>query len=241
MDAVYENPFVTLRMEDEIAYMELHNEKFNKVESADFIDLNVLKEWISENKPIGLVIYGKGRHFSAGADLEYLSRKKESKETFISKLTKGKEVLDYIEQLPIITVAAISGSCCGAGLEIALSCQFRVATESSVFAFPEASLGVMPGMGGTIRLPQLIGKTKAIKMILTAERLYSEDALKIGLIDCVAEKGNHILCAADMIKKLTDEKSYLQVISIIKSIKERSQETETQLFTDFLKVKEIVT
>ncbi len=240
MEDILEYEFVTIKMKDKIAYIELHNEKQNKVKSANFLPLNEFRHWMEQKKPKGLIIHGLGRHFSSGADLDYLKIRGETEESFIQTLTEGKEILNYIEQLPIITVAAIRGSCCGAGLEIALCCQFRVASVNSVFSFPESSLGLLPGMGGTVRLPKLIGRKNALKMILAGERYFVEEALDLGIIDCITEKNEHIVQAEKYIKDLCNGKSILQINNIIASICSGSQQLESEYFTKLLKEKEII-
>ena len=85
--------------------------------------------------------------------------------------------------LPFPTISLINGTCLGGGLELALSCDFRIAAEDAVFAFPETTLGIIPGAGGTQLLPRLIGPQKAKEMIFSGEKIDSKEALDIGLID----------------------------------------------------------
>ncbi|WP_026476557.1 enoyl-CoA hydratase/isomerase family protein [Alkaliphilus transvaalensis] len=229
---------VKLKMEDQIAIMTLCNGKQNKIINAEFLELEVFKNWLQEMKPIGLIICGEGRHFSAGADLEEIEKYKNTPEPLKERLNKGKIILDFIERLPIVTVAAISGMCCGGGLEIALSCQFRVSTSNSIFSFPEGTIGLLPGLGGTIRLPKLIGKSKAIKMIMSGENYIASEALEMGLVDLVVDKNKHLIEAKKFIENLSSKKSYFQINSIISSINNNSIEHETEMFIEHIKLKD---
>lgn len=236
-NSTLESEMVKLRMEDQITIMTLCNGKQNKIINAEFLELEKFKMWMQDLKPIGLVICGEGRHFSAGADLDEIEKYKNTPEPLKERLNKGKEILDFIESLPIVTVAAVSGMCCGGGLEIALSCQFRVATNNAIFSFPEGTIGLLPGLGGTIRLPKLIGKSKAIRMIMTGENYVSSEALEMGLIDLVVDKNKHLIEAKKLIESLSSEKSYFQVSSIISSINNNSIEHETEMFIEHIKLK----
>lgn len=229
-DNILEFEMVTCRMEDGIAVVTLKNGKQNKLISPDFLDLDVFKEWIEKNHPVGLIICGNGRHFSSGADVEEIMKYKDNSPLLHQKISKGKEILEYIENLPLITVAAISGMCCGGGSEIALACQFRFATNVAVFAFPEANLGLIPGLGGTVRLSKTVGRNKAIQMIVSAENYMSEEAYQWGLVDKITDKKDYFEQAKAFIMKISagrEEEHRKQIISCINS---GSYEKETEIF-----------
>jgi enoyl-CoA hydratase/carnithine racemase len=135
--------------------------------------------------------------------------------------------LSYIEALPIITVAAISGACFGGGLEIALSCQFRVGAENSMLAFPESNIGIMPGLAGTIRLPRVIGRRKALEIIISGRTISADEALEIGLIDEIAPNKQHLPSAIQLIERLTLNKSVQQIKYILKSINAATTNNDT--------------
>ena len=97
-------------------------------------------------------------------------------------------ILDFIESLPIVTVAAIRGVCLGAGLEIALACRYRICASNATFGFPETQRGLIPGLGGTLRLTEQIGKSKAMYYILSGERMDAETALKLGIVNKITGK-----------------------------------------------------
>lgn len=209
---------VNFRIVDHIGILTIDNGKQNKIDQADFVDLDVLKQWVSTEPILGLIITGKGRHFSSGANVDNIASNIEDLTPLRNDLKRGREILNYIESLPMITVAAISGICFGAGLEIALSCQFRIASESAVLGFPESNLGIMPGLSGTVRLPKLIGKSRAIEMIVSGQSVAVDEAYTLGLIDQVTPKKEQLTAAIQFIKGLTENKSVEQVESIVVSV-----------------------
>ncbi|AAK79975.1 enoyl-CoA hydratase [Clostridium acetobutylicum] len=215
---IYESGIVNFSIEDKIGILTISNGKQNKLDKADFLDLNYLKQWIDSSYLRGLIIYGEGRHFSSGANVDNLRVNKENIEYLRESLECGKKILSYIEALPIITVAAISGICFGGGLEIALSCQFRICTENAIFGFPEANIGIMPGLGGTIRLPKLVGKRKALNMIVSGKYIDAEEAFSIGLVDKIVDNKSHISYSKQFINELFEGKTTRQIKSIINSV-----------------------
>jgi len=170
----------------EIGVLTLSNGKENYLFTPDFVDFQKLKKWTSESDLKGIIIRGLGRNFSAGADLNQLKELSKDIKSLEEKINKGKEILDFIEDLDIPVIAAINGVCFGGGLEIALACHIRIASEKALFAFPETNHGLMPGLGGTFRLTQLMGK-KAMDIILNADLINASKALETGLIDYITE------------------------------------------------------
>ncbi len=154
----------------------------------------------------GVVIASaKPAGFIAGADVEQFASFKSSHDASqVSAL--GQELLNRLEKLPAPTVAAIHGACLGGGLETALACRYRIATNhsSTVLALPEVQLGVIPGMGGTQRLPQLIGLQAALDMILAGRNIRAVKALKMGLVDEVLHPSILIDVAVDRARGLTE-------------------------------------
>ncbi|MES2768156.1 MAG: enoyl-CoA hydratase-related protein [Bdellovibrionota bacterium] len=133
-----------------------------------------------------IILTGSGdKAFVAGADIKEIStlNQKTSQEFSL----KGQKIFSMIESLPQVVIGAINGFTLGGGLELALSCDFLVATPGSKFGLPEVSLGLLPGFGGTQRLSRLVGLSKAREMIFTGKHIASDEALKIGLINQVVE------------------------------------------------------
>ncbi len=140
---------------------------------------------LERQRPQGLVIYsGKPDGFVAGADLEELLGLAD-KQAVLAMLQRGHDLMERLAGLPFPTVAAIHGPCLGGGLELALACRRRVATEhpKTRLGFPEVQLGLIPGLGGTQRLPRLIGVPDALDMILTGKQVDARKARRLGLVD----------------------------------------------------------
>jgi len=203
-----------LRAEDNIAILTIDNGPKNLLTEPEFIDRKELLGWLDENPQVGaLVIVGKGRHFSHGADVSLFGS--EGTEVLSGKLRAARELLRTIESLPIITAAAINGGCFGGGLEIALSCQFRVASPSAFLGLPEIMHGVVPGMGGMERLYRLLGREKALQMILAGEMIPAKDALDIGLVTKLSNEKNSLDETVAFVKELLNGKTLAQIHAII--------------------------
>ena len=136
-----------------------------------------------------VIASGKDHNFIAGADIKMLNTVTSiAAGVAISK--KGQDAMNQLAKFPIPTVAAIHGSCLGGGLELAMACTARIASESpkTVMALPEVMLGLLPGAGGTRRLPKLVGLTNALPMMLTGKNIRPHSALKMGLVNQVSPK-----------------------------------------------------
>jgi enoyl-CoA hydratase len=139
-----------------------------------------------------LIITGNDKFFSAGADLNEISALTAAQAFEFSRT--GQALMQAIDQFPVPVIAAIRGYCMGGGMDLALACDHRIAAPNAVFGHRGASLGVMTGWGGTQRLPRLIGKARAMQMFLLAEMVKADEALRIGLVDAMAEDPiNHAL------------------------------------------------
>ncbi|XP_059325056.1 trifunctional enzyme subunit alpha, mitochondrial [Ammospiza nelsoni] len=155
--------------------------------SAEFTD--VMNEiWANETVRSAVLISSKPGSFIAGADLNMLEACKTAQE--VTQLSQdGQKMLEKIEQSPKPVVAAISGSCLGGGLEVAIACHYRVATKDrkTVLGTPEVLLGLLPGAGGTQRLPKMVGLPAAFDMMLTGRNIRADRAKKMGLVDQLVE------------------------------------------------------
>jgi len=168
-------------------WMDQKNEKINKI-GPDLIGLfeEVFSELNSDNSIKAFVLSSKKKDFIAGADIDAFKKvKKPGDWKPISR--KGHAILNQIETSKKPIVAAIHGNALGAGLEIALACQARIASndKSTKLALPEVKLGLLPGGGGTQRLPRLVGLQAALDMMLTGKNVFANPALKLGLVDKV--------------------------------------------------------
>lgn len=208
----------TLYAENDIAFIKLSNGPKNLLTEPEFIDRKILTEWLESNKEIkALIITGEGRHFSHGADVSLFSDSSCS-DNITEKLENAKKLLDTIENLPIVTVAAINGGCFGGGLETALSCQFRICSPKAFLGLPEITHGVIPGMAGIERLAKLIGKEKTVSMCLSGEILSAQKALEYNLVSSVTAQKDALPEAIEFTKEIIAGKSKLQIECIIDTI-----------------------
>jgi 3-hydroxyacyl-CoA dehydrogenase/enoyl-CoA hydratase/3-hydroxybutyryl-CoA epimerase len=179
-----------LRMEDRggilVVTLDQPGDSVNKVDRKLGVELERILEMTDRDKTIrGTVITsGKAEIFIAGADIEqFLEFRIEEDAENASRF--GQRLLNLLEKSRVPVVAAIHGACLGGGLELSLACRYRIASDHSktVLALPEVQLGVIPGMGGTQRLPRLIGARNALDMILTGKNVRARKAMAIGLVD----------------------------------------------------------
>lgn len=156
-----------------------------------------------------LVIYGNGRHFSAGADHGDLRQRihENLPENYPDELpeflTENTKSFTEIAKMEIPTFAAIRGTCLGSALELALACRYRVCGEGTVFGFPESSFGLMPGCGGSVKLPAIVGRAKAIELILSGRNFSAEEAHRWGIVQCVVPRRVVVEEAVGLAYKLT--------------------------------------
>ena len=173
---------------------------------------------MEKNKEIRVIILtGSGeKAFVAGADITEFAHFSESEGADLA-LQGQTGLFDLIENLSTPVIAAINGFALGGGLELAMSCHFRVASENAKMGLPEVTLGVIPGYGGTQRLPQLVGKGKAMEMILTAGMLNAEEAKTYGLVNYVLTQESLLDFCKEMGQKIS-KNSPVAIGYAIKSI-----------------------
>ena len=172
---------------NKVTIYELHK-AFDSLES----DLNIK----------AIILTGSGeKAFVAGADISEFAHFTADEGATLAR--EGQEILfNFIENLATPVIAAINGFALGGGLELAMACHFRIASENAKMGLPEVSLGVIPGYGGTQRLPQLVGKGKAMEMIMTAGMISAEDAKNCGLVNHVTTQEELMLLAEKIASKI---------------------------------------
>ena len=178
-----------------IAYVTLNRPKvLNALNQRTWQDLKAAFEDARDDADVrGVILTGAGdKAFIAGADISELAQVTAVQAERSS--TYGQEVLNLVENLGKPVVAAINGFALGGGCETAMACTIRLATESARFGQPEVKLGVLPGGGGTQRLPRLVGKGRALQLILSGEMISAQEAYRIGLV-------NEVVPAADLIPR----------------------------------------
>ncbi len=140
-----------------------------------------------ERALVGCVITGSERAFAAGAEISELAAL--GREEGFAFARRGQRAMNAVADSPKPVVAAIRGYCFGGGLDLALACDARIATEDAVFAHPGGALGIITGWGGTQRLPRLIGEARAIEMFITGRRVDAREAREFGLVRTVVSTG----------------------------------------------------
>ena len=192
-----------LHREANIFYLELIAPPANQTDSIFFQELaDIIPQLYDDSKKIrGLIIYGQGRHFSSGANIDELKEQitKRDEQTSAELMSRSVNLFNKLAELPYPVIAAIQGCCMGSGLELALACHYRVATKNALFSLPETTYDLMPGCGATIRLPRLVGLANAIKIILSGNSFLASDGFEIGLIDHIADKKSLLATAKTMI------------------------------------------
>ncbi|HMQ03422.1 MAG TPA: enoyl-CoA hydratase/isomerase family protein [Pyrinomonadaceae bacterium] len=165
---------------------------FDRPESRSPLSLTVLGQieeiivkLVESNDQRRLIFTGKERVFASGADLTEIAGLAAFNAADFSR--RGQGLMSLISAHPVPTIAAINGVCYGGALDLAIACQRRIAGPNAKFCHPGAGLGIMTGWGGTQRLPRLIGQANALEMFMTAMPIGPSDALRIGLVDVVAD------------------------------------------------------
>lgn len=178
---------IKYEQKDFIAYVTLDRPEMLNAFNFEMLEqLRKVIESIQIHPDIRLVVItGAGdKAFSVGADLK---ERKTLPDTLVKRnLNRFGEVFTLIEQLPQPTICVLNGYAFGGGLELALACDFRIAADSITLGLTETSLGIIPGAGGTQRLPRLIGEAKALELILTAKRISASEAYQYGLVTTIA-------------------------------------------------------
>lgn len=168
-----------------------------------------------------VILTGEGeKSFIAGADISEMAQKSIKEGTLFSQL--GQELTKTIELMPKPSIAAVNGFALGGGLEFAMCCDFILASENAVFGLPEVSLGVLPGFGGTLRLPRFVGFPKAKEMIFTGQKIKADEALRIGLVNQVYALNGFMDKVMEMALKINSN-SYPAVVASKRLLNEFSE------------------
>ncbi|MDQ3389413.1 MAG: enoyl-CoA hydratase-related protein [Gemmatimonadota bacterium] len=175
-----------LDVQDRIATLRMHRpDKLNALDEQTIHELGRVVQEIAGRADIGgVIVTGAGeKAFVAGADIAELSRMGPVDGIEVSRL--GQRVFRAIELSRKPFIAAVNGFALGGGCELALACHLRIASESAKFGLPEVKLGIIPGYGGTLRLPRIVGKGRALELILTGGMIDAQEAYRIGLANSV--------------------------------------------------------
>lgn len=205
-----EGNFITVTINREKALNALNNQTMKELGEFFGTDLP------TRSTIKGVILTGAGdRAFVAGADIKEFSELRGNAGT--EKAQLGQDVFFSIERAKVPVVAVVKGFALGGGCELAMACHMRIASEKARFGQPEVNLGIIPGYGGTQRLIQCIGKTKAIELLLTGDMIAADEALQLGLLNYVVPHGEEEAKAKELLQKIAT-KGPLAVSKVIEAV-----------------------
>lgn len=180
----------------------------------------------------GIILTGKGtKAFAAGADIAEFAKFTVEEGTTMSR--DGHSVMNTIENSSIPIIAAVNGFALGGGCELAMACHMRYASSNAKFGQPEVNLGVPPGYGGTQRLVELVGKGKALELLMTADVVNADDALTLGLVNKVVEQ-EELLAACHKVLKKISTKSPRAIAKVINCVTDYFDTNKNGMETEIL-------
>ena len=173
-------------------------DKLNALSAALIGELGTaIDQAVADADVAGVILTGAGRAFVAGADISELAG--QTPMGAVARARRGQEIFSRFERSPKPTIAAVNGFALGGGCELAMACHLRIAGEFAKFGQPEVKLGIIPGYGGTQRLPRLVGTGRALQLLLTAEVIDAQEALRIGLVNKVVPNDELLPAARTML------------------------------------------
>lgn len=243
-----------LEIEEKVAVITINRPPANTLSTKAVAELNqILDELEKSDKVRAVIITGKDREdkpeksiFSAGADVT------EFGELFSAGrageiIEKGQKVMSRVENFTKPTIACLNGHALGGGCELAIACHLRIMANTATIGVPEVNLGILPGYGGTTRLPRLIPRTKALELLLTGVRISAEEAENVNLVNKVVPKGEELKASLEFAKKLVATSAPLAMREIINIVvkaweikPEESFEIEQKAFDMLSKSKDAV-
>lgn len=225
-----EYQFLKIAIQHRVATVTIERPPVNALSIPLLEELSKLLDELTENQEVkALVITGAGQQvFIAGADINIFAEIGE-----MGDATKMKEQADHfinlgqatylkLDRMAIPTIVAINGACLGGGMELALACDIRIAADNARMGQPEINLGIIPGWGGTQRLPRLIGESRALELILTGDTIPAPQALQIGLVNKVVPAAQLMREAQGLARKIA-EKSRLAVAASLAAVAQASE------------------
>lgn len=213
----YEN--LELAEENKVLIVTINRPK--ALNALNYQTMEELQAFFAEDLPqrsglTGVILTGAGdRAFVAGADIkEFLALDAQSGQEMAQR---GQDIFFAIEKAKVPVIAAVNGFALGGGCELAMACHLRIAGENARFGQPEVNLGIIPGYGGTQRLIQYIGKSKAVELLMTGDMIDAAEAYRLGLVNHVVEPGKEVEKAHEILAKIAT-KGPLAIAKIIEAV-----------------------
>lgn len=210
-------------------------DKLNALNIGTLDELRTVFNMIEEDSSIAVVIItGSGdKAFVAGADITEINKLNKDEAEAFSR--NGQDIFNYIENFDKPVIAAVNGYALGGGCELAMSCHIRIASENARFGQPEINLGIIPGYGGTVRLKEITGKSKALEMILTGDMIDANEALRIGLVNKITPHEELLETAKNIGEKIASKSSLivkyaLESVRTNSTLRKEEMKNESRLF-----------
>ncbi len=185
----------------------------------------IVKTVYEDTSVVGAILTGKGaKAFAAGADISEFAKFSEAEGVALS--ASGHEIFNSIENCPKPFIALVNGFCLGGGCELAMACHMRIATENAKFGQPEVNLGIIPGYGATQRLVQLVGKAKALELLMTADMISANEAKTLGLANHVVPTIDEATAKCEEIIKKIASKGPIAIAKIVDCVNTYFSKTE---------------
>jgi enoyl-CoA hydratase len=193
---------IELSVADRVATVTINRpDKLNALNVAVFDDLSLAVDELRDRADVaGVIVTGAGRAFVAGADIAELEPHGALAAKALAR--RGQLVFNRLEALPKPVIAAVNGFALGGGCELAMACHLRIASDAAKFGQPEVKLGLIPGYGGTQRLPRIIGKGRALQLLMTGEIIDAAEAFRLGLVNKLVPAADLMKTAGDMMKAM---------------------------------------
>ena len=218
--------YIRSEVEDRVALLTIDHPPVNSFNTQVVTELNeAVDQALADDEVKAIVITGGGTNaFVAGADIPEIQKMLAQPGGLKTASEQGQALFLKIEQAPKPVIAAINGYCLGGGLELAMACHMRICSDRARLGQPEINLGIIPGWGGTQRLPRLVGQGKAIELILTGDMLTAQEAYRLNLVNKVVPAGAVLKEARGLARKIVS-KSKVPVAAALRAIAEGLQVT----------------
>lgn len=213
------NEYSKLTKRDHISVVEINHPPANTLSSACIKALHPAFQQAAQDEDTkAIIVTGTGRFFAAGADIKEFVSALGDAERGAAMSEAGQLLCNDIESIKKPVIAAINGPALGGGLEIAMACHFRIASEQAILGLPELKLGLIPGFGGTQRLSRLTNLATAVKLILTSKQLTAKEAEEIGLVQLVIPSDELLSTAESIAQSFIEGKSMTSISRVIECI-----------------------